>query len=162
MSNVGIHGFEIPHHAMRPLRDQIIVRIPMPPKQIGSIVTPDSLRDLMVHNVIMGRIVALGPLAFCYKDKNGEYQTDSAKIGDWVSFRPFAGTMMQGGKMAITNGYRYISTFNDAIAVLAADDPAAPDLALVEWGDEERPKEPTTPVDVPSQPRSREILKVHS
>ena len=122
MSNVGVHSFQIPHEHVRPTRDMVIVRIPLPPSKIGSILTPDITRDMMQHNVMAGRIVAMGPLAFQYRKGEDGFASHKAKIGDWVLFRPFAGTMIQGGQLMATNGYRYVSSFNDIIGVIFAED----------------------------------------
>jgi co-chaperonin GroES (HSP10) len=122
MSNVGVHSFQIPHEHVQPTRDMVIVRIPLPPSKIGSILTPDITRDMMQHNVMAGRIVAMGPLAFQYRKGEDGFAAHDAKIGDWVLFRPFAGTMIQGGKLMATNGYRYVSSFNDVIGIISAED----------------------------------------
>jgi hypothetical protein len=122
MSNVGVHSFQIPHEYVQPTRDMVIVRIPLPPSKIGSILTPDITRDMMQHNVMAGRIVAMGPLAFQYRKGEDGFASHSAEIGDWVLFRPFAGTMIQGGQLMATNGYRYVSSFNDVIGIISAKD----------------------------------------
>jgi hypothetical protein len=122
MSNVGVHSFQIPHEYVQPTRDMVIVRIPLPPSKIGSILTPDITRDMMQHNVMAGRIVAMGPLAFQYRKGEDGFASHSAEIGDWVLFRPFAGTMIQGGQLMATNGYRYVSSFNDVIGIISAED----------------------------------------
>jgi co-chaperonin GroES (HSP10) len=121
MSNVGVHSFQIPHEHVRPTRDMVIVRIPLPPSKIGSILTPDITRDMMQHNVMAGRIVAMGPLAFQYRKGEDSFEAHDVKIGDWVLFRPFAGTMIQGGQLMATNGYRYVSSFNDVIGIISAE-----------------------------------------
>ena len=131
MSNVGIYGFEIPHEFIRPTRDMVIIRIPFPPeKSAGGIITPQESLDIMAHNVMAGRIVAMGPMAFAYKDGEG-LSKQEVGIGDWVLIRPFAGTMIQGGKLVSTSGWRYVSSFNDVIGII----PAAhmPDAASLEW-----------------------------
>jgi co-chaperonin GroES (HSP10) len=108
----------------------IIVRLPMPPSKIGSILTADVTRDMMQHNVMAGMVCAAGPLAFTYKDSDGLARQDVA-LGDWVLFRPFAGTMIQGGKLVSTSGWRYVSSFNDVIGIIAARH--MPDPATLEW-----------------------------
>jgi hypothetical protein len=45
MSSVGLYGFEIPHDFVQPTRDMVIIRMPLPPKKIGSIITPQTSRD---------------------------------------------------------------------------------------------------------------------
>lgn len=144
MSNVGVHSFQIPHEAVQPTRDMVIVRLPMPPSKIGSILTPDVTRDMMAHNVMSGRVFAMGPLAFRYKDGSGGIVRQDVKLGDWVLFRPFAGTMIQGGQLTATTGWRYISSFNDVIGIIPAD--KMPDPATLEW-DYAEEKAPDTRAD---------------
>lgn len=129
----GVHSFEIPHDFVKPTRDMVIIRIPRPPSKIGSILTADMTRDMMQHNVMAGRIVNMGPLAFSYKDGNGLSKQDAA-IGDWVLIRPFAGTMVQGGQLMATTGFRYVSSFNDVIGIIPSD--KMPAAETLEWGDE--------------------------
>lgn len=130
MSGIGVHDFQIPHEHVQPLRDMVIIRIPLPPKQVGSIHVPDVVRDLAQHNVMAGRIVAMGPLAFSYKDGEG-LKRQHVNVGDWVVIRPFAGTLMQGGKIQANSGWRYVSSFNDIIATVPAD--KMPDPAALLW-----------------------------
>ena len=130
--SVGAHSFQIPHEYVQPTRDMVIVRLPMPPrKSSGGIITPDITRDMMMHNVMAGLIFAKGPLAFTYKDGEGGVKAQQANVGDWVIFRPFAGTIMQGGQIKIMSGWRYMSSFNDVIGII----PAArmPDPTTLEW-----------------------------
>lgn len=133
MSGIGVHDFAIPHGNVRPARDIIVIRLPMPPKVVGSIIVPDLVRDMAQHNVMAGRIVAMGPMAFQYKDGNG-IATQEAKIGDWVVIRPFAGTLVQGGQMQVTNGWRYVSSFQDVLAVVPAGD--MPDPETLRWDED--------------------------
>lgn len=130
MSSVGLYGFDIPHEHVQPTRDMVLIRIPFPPERIGNIITPESTRELLAHNVQAGRIAAMGPLAFQYKDGNG-VSTQDVKIGDWVLIRPFAGTMIQGGQIMVTSGWRYVSSFQDVIGLLPAD--KMPDPASLVW-----------------------------
>lgn len=134
MSSVGLYGFEIPHNFVQPTRDMVIIRIPFPPKKIGNIITPQVTRDLLAHNVMAGRIVALGPLAFSYKDGEGLSKQD-AGIGDWVLIRPYAGTMIQGGQIMVTSGWRYVSSFNDVIGIIPASKMPAPEMLIWEHDD---------------------------
>lgn len=134
MSSVGLYGFEIPHDHVQPTRDMVIIRIPFPPKKVGSIITPDMTRELLAHNVMTGRIVAMGPIAFTYKDGNG-LQSQEADIGDWVLIRPYAGTMIQGGSIMVTSGYRYVSSFQDVIGIIPAN--KMPDPATLLWDAED-------------------------
>lgn len=133
MSSVGLYGFEIPHDFVQPTRDMVIIRIPFPPRKIGNIITPEQSRELMAHNVMTGRIVAMGPLAFSYKDGDG-LKRQEINVGDWVMIRPFAGTMVQGGSVMVTSGYRYVSSFNDVIGVIPSD--KMPDPATLVWDEE--------------------------
>lgn len=130
MSDVGLYGFEIPHEFVMPTRDMVIIRIPFPPEKVGSIITPDQTREIMAHNVMAGRIVAMGPLAFSYKDGNG-LSKQEADIGDWVLIRPYAGTMVQGGTIMVTSGWRYVSSFQDVIGIIPSD--RMPDPATLLW-----------------------------
>lgn len=131
MSTVGVHGFNIPHDFVQPTRDMVIIRIPFPPeKSAGGIITPQITRDLLAHNVMAGRVVALGPLAFKYKTDGG-VNTQQVAIGDWVLIRPFAGTMIQGGQIAVNSGWRYVSSFQDVIGIVPAD--KMPDPATLLW-----------------------------
>lgn len=139
--DIGVHSFQIPHEYAVPTRDMVIVRIPMPPRKIGNIITPDVTRDLMQHNVMAGRVVSMGPLAFTFKNGDGNIERQNVAIGDWIVFRPFAGTMIQGGQLSITSGWRYISSFNDAIAILPAD--KMPDPETLIWNDNDTPAAPT-------------------
>jgi co-chaperonin GroES (HSP10) len=134
MSGIGVHDFAIPHEHVQPARDMIVIRLPLPPKMIGSMILPDLVRDMAQHNVMAGRIVKMGPMAFQYKDGSG-IATQSAKVGDWVVIRPFAGTLMQGGKLQVTNGWRYVSSFQDVLAVVPGDKMPAPETLL--WDEDE-------------------------
>jgi hypothetical protein len=139
--SVGVHGFEAPYEKVQPTRDMVIIRIPMPPKMVGSVHLADATRELAQHNVMYGRIVAKGPLAFSYKDADG-LQVQEANIGDWVVIRPFAGTMVQGGQIQVTGGWRYVSSFGDVIGVIPAEH--MPDPVTLEW-DMSKPAKPATP-----------------
>ena len=130
MSSVGLYGFEIPHEFATPTRDMVLIRIPFPPEKVGNIITPEETRALMAHNVTAGRVASMGPLAFTYKDADGLKRQD-VKIGDWVLFRPYAGTMIQAGQLMITSGWRYMSTFQDVIGILPTD--KMPDPATLIW-----------------------------
>lgn len=131
MSNIGVHDFAIPHEHVQPMRDMVIIRMPRPPSMIGSVFIPDAARDLAQHNVMTGRIVGMGPLAFVYKDGQGETQRQDVQIGDWVIIRPFAGTMLQGGKLYESGGWRYVSSFSDVIGMVPADQ--MPDPETLQW-----------------------------
>ena len=150
MSNVGVHDFAIPHEFVQPTRDMIIIRMPLPPKMVGSVHVPDLVRDMAQHNVMAGRVVAMGPLAFTYKDGNGLARQD-VKVGDWVVIRPFAGTLMQGGKLQVTSGWRYVSSFQDVLGLLPAD--KMPDPSTLVWDDAEEPPKTATQAEWPSTVR---------
>lgn len=140
MSSVGLYGFDIPHDFVMPTRDMVIIRIPFPPKKIGNMIVPQQTRDLLAHNVMAGRLVAMGPLAFSYKDANG-LSVQAADVGDWVLIRPYAGTMIQGGQIMVTSGWRYVSSFQDVIGVIPAD--KMPDPATLLWdADDEEGEQP--------------------
>jgi len=130
MSSIGVHDFAIPHGHVQPTRDMVIVRMPIPPKMVGSIHVPDAARDLAQHNVMAGRVVAMGPLAFTYKDGSG-LTKQRVKLGDWVVIRPFAGTMLQGGKLYESGGWRYVSSFSDVIGIIPAEE--MPDPSTLLW-----------------------------
>lgn len=154
MSDAGVHDFAIPHEFVTPTRDMVIVRMPLPPKKStsGTIIIPEMFRDLAVHNVAAGRIVAMGPVAFTYKDFEGLKKQD-VKIGDWVVMRPYAGTTMAGGKVQMSK-WRYISSFQDVIGILPSD--KMPDPATLLWDDTEE----LSAASVPSIPNNvRETIK---
>lgn len=134
MSNIGVHDFAIPHEYVQPTRDMVIVQLPATPKMVGTIIIPDIFRDMAKHNVVAGRVVAMGPLAFTYKDGSGNVARQNVNIGDWVTIRPFAGTHVQGGKLQVGAGYRYVSSFQDIIGIVPAD--KMPDPATLVWDDE--------------------------
>ena len=142
MSNIGVHDFTVPHESVQPTRDMVLVRLPLPPKMIGSLQIPDMYRDLAVHNVMVGRVVAMGPLAFVYKDAEGGLARQPVKVGDWVIFRPYAGTQTIGGKVAGAGNWRYLSSFQDVIGLVPAD--KMPDPGALLWDDEAAAKEPAT------------------
>lgn len=158
MSDVGLYGFDIPHDFVEPTRDMVLIRIPFPPRKIGSIITPQQTRDMLAHNVMAGRIVRLGPLAFQYKDGNGLSKQDAA-IGAWVLIRPYAGTMVQGGQVMVTSGWRYVSSFQDIIGIIPAD--KMPDPATLLWDDDgsfdETPFAPAKPLSSETGVRERVV-----
>lgn len=143
MSNIGVHDFAIPHAHVQPTRDMVIIRLPIPPKMIGSIEIPDMFRDMAIHNVMVGRIVAMGPLAFTYKDGNGGISKQEATLGDWVVFRPYAGTQSIGGKVSGAGAWRYLSSFQDVIGVVPRD--KMPDPKTLIWDNDEEAKKPSVP-----------------
>lgn len=159
MSNsVGLYGFDIPHDFVLPTRDMVIIRIPFPPRKVGSIITPQQTRALLAHNVMAGRVVALGPLAFTYKDADG-LKKQPVNLGDWVLIRPFAGTMMQGGQVMVTSGWRYVSSFQDVIGIIPAD--RMPDPGTLLWDDTEEDEPTPKAAALPPETgvRERVVLK---
>jgi hypothetical protein len=122
----------------------VIVRLPMPPSKIGSILTADVTRDMMQHNVMAGRVYAMGPLAFHFKDGQGErLNKQPVEIGDWIIFRPFAGTMIQGGKLVSTSGWRYVSSFNDVIGIIPAHRMPNPETLEWDYAEDAEPEIPS-------------------
>ncbi len=101
----------------------------------GSVIIPDMFRDMARHNVAAGRIVSMGPLAFWFKNGTGDMERHNVGVGDWVTIRPFAGTHVQGGKLQVGAGYRYVSSFQDVIGIIPAD--KMPDPAALIWDEEE-------------------------
>lgn len=161
MSSVGLYGFDIPHDYVRPTRDMVIIRIPFPPRKIGNMIVPQQSRDLLAHNVMAGRIVAMGPLAFAYKDGSEDgkgLSKQDVKIGDWVLFRPFAGTMIQGGQIMVTSGWRYISSFSDVIGIVPGDKMPDADTLLWEENDEAGTAAPKT-AELAENIRERVVYK---
>lgn len=146
-STVGVHDFTIPHEHVRPTREMVVVQLPLPPQKVGSMIIPEMFRVIAKHNVMAGRVVALGPLAFWFKDGKGEMTRDDVKVGDWVIFRPFAGTQVMGGKVAGSN-WRNLSSYTDIIGVIPPD--KMPDPATLLWTEEETeavaPKPPANAV----------------
>jgi co-chaperonin GroES (HSP10) len=134
MSNIGVHDFAIPHDCVQPTRDMVLVRLPLPPKMVGGMIIPDMYRDLAVHNVMVGRVVAMGPLAFVYKDAEGSLSRQSVNVGDWVVFRPYAGTQTIGGKVSGAGNWRYLSSFQDVIGLVPADKMPNPNTLI--WDDD--------------------------
>jgi len=130
-----IYGFDIPHDKGEPCRDLIAVQIPYPPSKINSVIIPDIARQLGEHGVQAGIIRQMGPIAFQYKDSEGVAK-QNAKIGDWVLIRWGAGTMFQAGRgiLNAVGGWRYLSTFQDVIKVIPAED--MPNPATLEWTDQ--------------------------
>ena len=157
MSDVGVYDFKVPHEFVRPTRDMVIIRMPLPPKKVGNILVTEVFRQMAAYNVAAGRIVAMGPLAFTYKDADG-LQRQDVKLGDWVAIRPFAGTMSIGGKVEMGN-WRYVSSFQDVIGIIPAD--KMPDPATLLWEDEttETAPKPAKPEPVQENVRERITLK---
>ena len=137
MSNIGVHDFEIPHEFAVPCRDMVIIRIPAPPIVMGTngkFIIPEQFRQMASHNVQAGRIVSMGPMAFAYKDGEG-LQRQDVEIGDWVVIRPYAGTQLDGGRIAKSTGWRYVSSYSDLLAVLPPD--KMPDPTTLLWSEQE-------------------------
>lgn len=161
MNNTGVHDFAIPHEHVQPTRDMVIIQLPMPPKRsnAGTIIIPDMFRDMAQHNVAAGRVVSMGPLAFTYKNMDGNLDRQDVKIGDWVMIRPYAGTLVQGGKLQMSGGYRYVSSFADVIGIVPADRMPTPETLL--WDETE--EAPAAPKPAPEfGGKSREVIKAGS
>jgi co-chaperonin GroES (HSP10) len=144
MSTDTVHDFSIPHEFVEPTRDMVIIRLPFPPEKVGEqrlIIAPEMSRDLAKHNVIAGRIVAMGPLAFAYKDAEGGIARQNVKKGDWVTIRPYSGTHVQGGKVQ-SGGFRYVSSFQDVIGIIPADKMPDPTTLLWEFEELEKAAKP--------------------
>jgi co-chaperonin GroES (HSP10) len=161
MSNIGVHDFAIPHEHVQPTRDMVLVRLPLPPKLVGTMIIPDAYRDLAIHNVMVGRVVAMGPLAFVYKDAGGNLARQPVCVGDWVIFRPYAGTQTIGGKVAGAGNWRYLSSFQDVIGLVPADKMPKPETLIWDESadkiDAAWPKQKPTDAD---RPEYRERIKV--
>lgn len=158
MSDAMTHGFKIPHDRVEPTRDMVLIQIPFPPRKVGNIHVPDQTRDMAHHNVMAGRIIKTGPLAFTYKGPEG-FDRQDAKIGDWVLIRPFAGTFMGAIQQGFaTLGFRYVSSFQDVIGIIQAAD--MPDPESLMWTAEEADAgiSAASATEVISQPRSSEKL----
>ena len=116
-----VHDFVFPIERLRPIRDMVLIQLPLSPKKVGNLIVPDFSRDMAQHNVIYGRVVAAGPLAFAYKDIKGEFVRHPIEAGDWVTFRIYAGTETTGGKISISK-WRLLSSFQDITAYVPADE----------------------------------------
>jgi hypothetical protein len=89
----------------------------------------------------------MGPLAFQYKDGNG-LAKQNAQIGDWVIIKWGAGTMFQASKGIVTQGgWRYLSSFNDVIGVVPANE--MPDPETLCWDESETAMDTAAPVAEP-------------
>lgn len=148
MSNIGVHDFAIPHGDVQPTRDVVLVRLPLSPKKVGSFYVPDGFRDMAQHNVMVGRVVAMGPLAFVYKDASGVLARQRVGVGDWVIFRPYAGTQTTGGKISISN-WRYLSSFQDVIGLVPSD--KMPDPKTLLWNETEAETKTAAPGPKPTE-----------
>jgi hypothetical protein len=126
-----LHGFTIPHDKVMCMGDAITIRVPEPPKRVGSFEIPGQVRDIVQHNIVAGRIMGIGPIAFMHKDVTGKPVPSGVKIGDWVIFRPFAGSLIQpDGKVGAVGGVRYLSSYRDVLGVIPAADMAIADAIL--------------------------------
>jgi co-chaperonin GroES (HSP10) len=129
MSNLQ-HSFSIPHEKVDCIGDKLVIRVPQPPARVGSIQLPDMWRDVAQHNVVAGKILAMGPIAFCYQ-MNGETKRHDVSVGDWVIFRPFAGTMLQpDGKVGAIGGVRYLNANSDIYGIIKPSEMAQAEALL--------------------------------
>ena len=80
----------------------------------GGIFIPDSTKDDMSYLTTVGKVIALGDLAYAEKDKfpNGPW----CKVGDYVCYGKHTGTKM------FYKGVRLILLFDDQI-VMRVEDP---------------------------------------
>jgi co-chaperonin GroES (HSP10) len=82
-------------------------------KTKGGIFIPDSTRDDMSYLTTVGRVIAVGDLA--YMDKN-KFPTGAwCKIGDYVSYGKHLGTKL------FYKGVRFILLFDDQITMRVQD-----------------------------------------
>jgi len=82
-------------------------------KTKGGIFIPDSTRDDMSYLTTVGRVIAIGDLA--YMDKN-KFPTGAwCKIGDYVSYGKHLGTKL------FYKGVRFILLFDDQITMRVQD-----------------------------------------
>ena len=126
------NNFKIPHDKFHPLGDTIVVFIPATSKKVGSMWLPDQYRDMMQSNIMVGKIFAIGRMAFKYKDDDG-IGVEDTKVGDWVAFRPHAGTFVINNQVTDAAGYRYLSAHRDVLGYIRATDmPREADEALKE------------------------------
>jgi len=131
---MSIFGYEIPHEHMHCIADKIKVQMPYPPRKIGSILTPDSWREISQHSHQMGIVREAGPLAFVYKTLEGGNAKHLIEIGDWVMFKWGAGTSFNPGRgVVVSGGWRYLSSFNDLVGWCEAK--YMPDPATLCWDD---------------------------
>jgi len=82
-------------------------------KTKGGIFIPDSTRDDMSYLTTVGRVIAIGDLAYIDKDK---FPTGAwCKIGDYVSYGKHLGTKL------FYKGVRFILLFDDQITMRVQD-----------------------------------------
>lgn len=77
---------------VKPLWDQVVIQLEEPPKKIGAIIIPDAKRDMDTHTMVLGRVIAAGPMAFYY-NVSGTPERMAVAEGDLVVFRPYAGDL---------------------------------------------------------------------
>jgi hypothetical protein len=131
---MSLFGYEIPHEHVECIADKIKVQMPYPPRRIGSILTPDSWRELSQHTHQMGIVRSAGPLAFTYKDGEGGLAKHKIEVGDWVMFKWGAGTSFNPSRgVVVSGGWRYLSSFNDVIGWCKPE--YMPDPATMCWED---------------------------
>ena len=136
-----VHDFIFPLERLRPIRDMVLIQLPLSPKKVGSLIVPDFSRDMAQHNVVYGRVVAAGPLAFAYKDIKGEFVRHPIEVGDWVTFRIYAGTETTGGKISVSK-WRLLSSFQDITGYVPADEMPKHDFLWTEADVEARTMTP--------------------
>lgn len=164
---MSLYGFEIPHEAVQPCGDKISVKMPFPPKKIGSILTPDVWREFSQHGHQAGLIRNMGPLAFKYKDYDDEKGNTLARAffkkhgrevqeGDWVLIKWGAGTMFQASKgIVLEGGWRYLSSYNDVVGIIRAED--MPDPSTLCWDESETAMDDGKPSPAPEPVEERKL-----
>jgi co-chaperonin GroES (HSP10) len=83
---------QVEYEKVTPLWDECVVKIEEPPEKLGSIIVPESKRDMDKHGIVAGRLIAKGPMAFVY-NINGVPETQDVPIGALVVFKPYAGDL---------------------------------------------------------------------
>jgi hypothetical protein len=126
-----IHNFKIPHDKFYACGDTVVVRVPSSPDKLGSFWLPDQFRDMNQSNVMCGKVFKMGAVAFLRKDADGSINREPIDEGDWVLFRPHAGTYIMNGKVTDAAGWRYLSSHKDVLGFIKAGDmPEAADMSL--------------------------------
>ncbi len=104
-----------------PLRWRIVIE-PLPPtNKVGEIVLPDDVMDAQKVLGVIGKIVALGQLAFKSNTKSGLSLSDDANAkalapGDWVMYGRHAGQ-----KVRMRDGREFIICNDDEIVSIVGD-----------------------------------------
>lgn len=98
------HPKEFWEELPKPILWRLLV-MPIKPKEVskGGIVIPTAAQDAQGHLNYIGKIVAMGALAF--KSEKYEGETGFPKLGDYVLYSRYAGQQMKyrGTKLLIVN-----------------------------------------------------------